>query len=274
MPCYKCFTPTLALTASLLVGWPVGAADVAEESPPLDVVYGDAGWTFSIAPYFWAASLKGDIAVRGRQPFDADIPFRDIFDNLRFGGMIVGEAHNGTWGVFADLIYLDIEVDKSLTRTIAGVPVSLSGSLDTTSVTATLMGEYRVLAQPSATLDLMAGARIWSVDNELDIALSAGGPPLAAFSGSDRQTWVDPMLGVKGRVDLSSSWHLTGWGMIGGFGVASDFSWDVLGAIGYQWTQSLSIVGGYRAVGVDYSRDGFTFDVIEHGPILGAVIRF
>ncbi len=135
MPCYKCFTPTLALTASLLVGWPVGAADVAEESPPLDVVYGDAGWTFSIAPYFWAASLKGDIAVRGRQPFNADIPFRDIFDNLRFGGMIVGEAHNGTWGVFADLIYLDIEVDKSLTRTIAGVPVSLSGSLDTTSVT-------------------------------------------------------------------------------------------------------------------------------------------
>lgn len=274
MPCYKGFTSTLALAACLLLGSPVGAADGTEVSSPPGVVSGDGGWTFSIAPYFWAASLKGDIGFRGRQPFDADVPFRDIFDNLRFGGMIVGEAHNGTWGVFADLMYLDIEVDKSFSRTIAGVPVSLSGSLETTSVTATFMGEYRVLAEPSASLDVMAGARIWSVDNELDIALSAGGPPLAALSGSDTQTWVDPMLGVKGRIDLSPSWHLTGWGMIGGFGAASDFSWDVLGAIGYQWTQSLSIVGGYRAVGVDYSRDGFTFDVIEHGPILGAVIRF
>lgn len=274
MRCYKCLTWTVALTASLLVGSPVGAADVNEQSSLPGVVSDDAGWTFSIAPYFWGASLRGDVGVRGRQPFDADVPFSDLFDNLRFGGMIVGEAHNGTWGVFADLIYLDIQVDKALTRTIAGVPVSLSGSLETTSITATLMGEYRVLAEPTATLDLMAGARLWSVDNELDLALSAGGPTLAAFSGSDAQTWVDPMLGVKGRADLSPSWHLTGWALIGGFGAASDFSWDVLGAIGYQWTQSLSIAGGYRAVGVDYRGDGFTFDVIEHGPIIGAVVRF
>ena len=274
MPCYKYLISILALTASSLAGSAVSAADVNEESSVPGVVAGDAGWTFNIAPYFWGASLRGDVGVGGRQPVNADVPFRDLFDNLRFGGMIVAEAHNGTWGVFADLIYLNIEVDKSLTRTIAVVPVNLSGTLETTSVTATLLGEYRVLAEPTATLDFMAGARLWSVDNELDLALSAGGPPLAAFSGSDAQTWVDPMLGVKGRIDLSPSWYLTGWGMIGGFGLASDFSWDVLGAIGFQWTQSLSIVGGYRAVGVDYSSDGFTFDVIEHGPIIGAVIRF
>lgn len=38
------------------------------------------------------------------------------------------------------------------------------------------------VSQPTATVDLMAGARIWSVDNDIDISLSAGGPTLAAFS--------------------------------------------------------------------------------------------
>ncbi|MBL3685321.1 hypothetical protein F2981_33400 (plasmid) [Sinorhizobium meliloti] len=112
--------------------------------------------------------------------------------------------------MFADLIYLDIEVDKSQAhnRRRPRQPVWIAGNHQRDG---TLMAEYRVLAEPSATLDVMAGARIWSVDNELDIALSAGGPPLAAFSGSDTQTWVDPMLGVKGRIDLSPSWYLTGW---------------------------------------------------------------
>jgi hypothetical protein len=78
--------------------------------------------------------------------------------------MVVGEAHNGTWGVFTDLIYLKIEADRSLTGAIGGIPLNLSGTLETTSVTATLMGEYRAVAIPTASLDLMAGVRVWSVD--------------------------------------------------------------------------------------------------------------
>ncbi|WP_205927467.1 hypothetical protein [Rhizobium sp. P32RR-XVIII] len=273
MTCYRSFKRALAFAVSSALISQVWAADIDNAAPP-QTASDPAGWTLSLAPYFWAGSINGDVGVRGRQPIEVDVPFRDIFDNLRFGGMIVGEAHNGTWGVFGDLIYLKLEVEKSVTRTVAGVPLNLAGTLETSSLTGTLMGEYRVVAQPAVTVDLMAGARLWNVDNEVDLALSAGGPPLAALSGSETNTWVDPMIGAKARVDLSPSWYLTGWGMIGGFGAASDFAWDVLAGVGYQWNQSFSAVGGYRALGVDYSNDGFDFDVIEYGPIFGVVIRF
>jgi hypothetical protein len=130
---------------------------------------------------------------------------------LKFGGMVVAEAHNGTWGVAVDIVYAKIEAEESVTRPIAGIPVSLSGSVETSSLTATIMGEYRAVSQPTATVDLMAGARIFSVDNDIELSLSAGGPPLAAFSGSDGSTWVDPSVGIKGRVDINPSWYVTGW---------------------------------------------------------------
>lgn len=274
MSCYR-MVYGLALVASLMAGNSLLAADLNEAAPLNPVPPAETGdWSFSIAPYFWAASIDGKVGVADREPVDINVPFRDLFDHLRFGGMVVGEAQNGTWGVFGDLIYLKLEADRSLSRTVAGIPLDLSAELETSSLVGTLMGEYRVISQPTATMDIMAGARVWNVENQLNVSLSTGGSPLAAFSGNDTKTWVDPMIGAKGRIDLSPSWYLTGWAMVGGFGAASDFAWDVLAGVGYQWNQSFSAVGGYRALGVNYSSDGFTFDVTEYGPILGIVVKF
>lgn len=251
------------------------AADVSGEIlPPAAPAPAQDGWVFSLSPYLWGAGLQGDVGLFGQQPVDVDMSFGDIFGDLRFGGMMVAEAHNGTWGIFADLIYVDVEAEQTVTRTIAGVPAALSASVETSSLTATIMGEYRVVSQPSGTLDLMAGARIWSVDNDIAISLTAGGAPIAGLSGSDGSTWVDPMLGIRGRFDMTRSWYLTGWGMVGGFGAGSDITWDVLGGVGYQWNDWLSTVVGYRALGVDYEDDGFVYDVVQHGPAVGVVFRF
>jgi len=62
--------------------------------------------------------------------------------------------------------------------------------------------------------------------------------------------------------------------MAGGFGVSSDFDWDLLAAAGYQFNNSISAALGYRALGVNYSHEDFVFDVVQHGPIAGVVIRF
>jgi hypothetical protein len=263
----------LTIIAPLLAAAPARAADIADGVLPEASLPGRE-WTFTVAPYLWGAGLQGDIGLFGREPVAVDMSFGDIFSNLRFGGMVVGEAHNGSWGFFADLIYVKTEAGQSITRTIGGVPLTLSASVETSSLTATLMGEYRALSQSTVTVDLMAGARIWSVDNDIGVTLAAGGPPLAAFSGSDGSTWVDPIVGAKARIDLDPSWYLTGWGMVGGFGAGSEITWDVLGGVGYQWNEWLSIVGGYRALGVDYEDDGFVYDVIQHGPVLGVVMRF
>ena len=61
--------------------------------------------------------------------------------------------------------------------------------------------------------------------------------------------------------------------MIGG-GASSDLVWDVMAGAGYQFTDMFSLEVGYRAAAVDYSNDGFVYDVVQQGPIIGAVFHF
>lgn len=271
-------TTTRGLVAALTgLAWAsaAAAADLPPAQQPQEPVAAPVQeWTFSIAPYLWGAGISGDVGVFGLQPVDVDVSFGDILDNLRFGGMAVAELHNGTWGAFADLIYVKTEADQSITRNVLGVPLTLSASVGTDSLTATLMGEYRPFSSDRLTLDLMAGGRIWSLENDISVSLAAGGAPIAALSGSDGATWIDPMVGAKARLNTDWPLYFTAWGMIGGFGAGSDIGWDVLGGVGYEWNEHFSTVAGYRALGVDYSDNGFVYDVVQHGPFLGAVIRF
>jgi hypothetical protein len=232
-------------------------------------------WTFAVAPYLWMAGLNGDIGIFGREPVHADMSFGDILENFRFGAMVVAQAHNGTWGIFGDLILVKMHAEESVTRNVAGVPTSLTAIVEPSAFTGTLMGAYRVYSRPpAATVDLMAGARFWSLDNDLRFTLTQDGPPIVDLSGSDGSTWVDPMIGISVRVDLSPSWFVNAWGMIGGFGAGSELTWDVLIGVGYEWVDWLSIVGGWRQLGVDNANDGFVYDVVQQGPYLGAVFRF
>lgn len=60
--------------------------------------------------------------------------------------------------------------------------------------------------------------------------------------------------------------YVTGWGLVGADG--ADRNWDVSLALGSKFTDTTSAVAGYRAVGMNYNKDGFVFDVVEQGPII------
>jgi hypothetical protein len=79
-------------------------------------------------------------------------------------------------------------------------------------------------------------------------------------------------VGLKGNYSITPEIYLTGWGLVGAGG--ADIDWDVAGAIGYRFNDRIAAVAGYRALGVDYRDDGFVFDVVQQGPILGLVVRF
>ncbi len=264
-----------AMTLAMGVSSQAFSADMVYEPapvapPPVET----KEWTFTVAPYIWGAGLTGDVGVFGLDPTEVDMTFGDVLENLDVTGMIVGELHNGQWGVLADLIYVQLSTTERVFGQVQNTPAELRVGLEATTFTATLMGEYRLVSQPNYIVDLMAGARVWSVNNDISATLSAGGAPVAGLSGSDGATWVDPMIGVKGRVDLTPKWNLSGWGMIGGFGAGSEITWDLLGAVGYKWTDKFSTRVGYRALGVDYSDDGFVYDTIQHGPVIGFLFSF
>ncbi len=90
----------------------------------------------------------------------------------------------------------------------------------------------------------------------------------------DSATWVDPVVGLKGRASISPDFYVTGWALVGGFGVSSDLMWDVMGSVGYEFNDSFSMTAGYRVQSVDYHNNGFVYDVVQSGPMIGAVFKF
>jgi opacity protein-like surface antigen len=258
-----------AALAAGLIG-PAAAADLGtgEPIPAITEPGGfEARWQFAMAAYLWMPGIDGTVGVAGLEPVDVDVDFTDILENLEFGFMAVTEARYDRFGIFSDLMYTKLSVDGT------GPLGFFEADVTQKIFTGTVMGEYRVIEQGKTSLDIMAGARIWWVSGDLDVTATVGDPPLG-FSADGDKSWVDPMIGVKTRIQGNSPFYLNGWAMIGGFGVSSDIDWDLYGGVGYEVTDSVSLVAGYRALGVDYSDDGFVMDIVQQGPVIGGVFRF
>ena len=251
----------LAITALLATVLPAGAR--AADLPP---VPDTSDWKFTVAVYGWAAGLSGDVGVFGLPAQNVDLPFSDVIQNLEFAFMGLAEARKGRFMMGLDATYTNL--GKSV-KTPYGI---LANSIDVsnTSVMLTGVAGYGIVDTGMARLDLIAGARLWSVNNDFDVK----GGFLDGVSKSDGATWVDPLVGAKLRVDVLPSVYVASWAMIGGFGVGSDLMWDLMGGAGYEFTDHASLFAGYRAASVDYSNDGFVYDTVEQGPVAALVFRF
>jgi hypothetical protein len=260
------FASTLTCVVGLLLAGGAEAADIySPMAPQPQQVVTEQGWTFSFAPYFWAAGLSGEVGQFGLPPVDVDADFGDIFDNLDFGAMAIGEARYDRYSIFGDIMYSKISGAAGTPRGIFASSVAVSSE----TFSGLIGAGYSVLDASSGRLDVVAGVRVWSVDT--DISFSGG--ILDGVSRSDGATWADGLVGVRANYSLTPEVYLTGWGLVGAG--AADIDWDVAAAIGYRFNDRISAVAGYRALGVDYSNDdGFVFDVVQQGPILGLVVRF
>jgi len=253
----------LPLLAALTMTVPTAAADLEVVEPVSQETF-EKRWHAAAGLYLWGAGLSGDVGVAGIGPANVDLSFFDILEDLDIAIMGVAEFRYDRFGVFADLFYTQTTAEQTVLRGYADAEV-------TTSIFAgTLMGEYRAWSEGRSSIDAMAGVRVWNVEGELDLRTIRG----RRFDRSTSHTWVDPMIGVKSRIQGDMPLYLTSWAMIGGFGASSDIDWDVMGAIGYEITSYASLLAGYRAVGVDYTNDGFEFNTTLHGPFVSAIFRF
>ncbi|MDW9590408.1 hypothetical protein [Sinorhizobium meliloti] len=257
--------PGLAAVQAALITNAAVAADVSPlligEPRPAEA---EGGWTFSVAPYFWIAGLSGDTAQFGMPTVHIDSSFSDILGNLDFAFMAAGEARYDRFSVIGDVIYTKLSADA---ETPLGI---LASDVDVTSESFSgLLGlGYAVLDGPDGHLDVVGGIKLWSV--ETTISLSGG--LLGRREASDSATWVDGVVGLRGKYSFTPEIYLTGWGLVGCGG--ADIDWDVALGIGYDFNDRVSAIAGYRALGVDYSDDGFLFDTVQQGPILGVAIKF
>ena len=259
----------IAISMSALIGNQYMA--VAADIPLAPVVSEPAGqevkpdgWRFSASPYFWAAGVSGTVGQFGLPPAKMKSDFGSLFKELDFSFMGLIEGHYDRYSLFSDIIYTKISTSG---QTPYGI---LSNSVDITSETFSgfFGGGYTLLEEERSRLDVVAGGRLWYASTEL----SFDGGVFDGHSGRDSAAWVDAVTGLRGKYFLTDSLYFSGWGVVGAGQAKID--WDVAGTFGYQFRDNLSAVVGYRALGVDYSHDGFVYDVVQKGPILGIAFHF
>ena len=228
---------------------------------------GVSGWEFSTGPYLWMAGLKGDLGlVEEVEPVAVDLSFIDIMGHLKFTLMGTFEARHGRFVASADMLYLKMGAsDEIEIREVDFLEADLTSATFVTTLTA----GYRAIDSGQTSVDLLAGGRINSMKTSLDLD-----GPQKSFSGSKRKTWVDPILGVRVRTALGTNWSLEGYADVGGFGVASDLTWQLSGVVKYDLSRRWSLTGGWRHLDTDFEDNGFVFDAAMDGPIIGALYRF
>jgi len=255
----------VSMVALLAMAGMAGAADIA---PPPEPV---SEWQFEVAPYGWLAGLDGKAAQFGLPTQDVDISIRQVLDNLDIALMGLVQVRNERFSAFSDLVYGKLTAEVDTPRGI------LADKIEITSKTLmwTVGAAYSIYYDPDvANFDLIVGGRLWSLDT--DVKIKGLNPILDIPTNfSDGETWVDPLIGAKGRASLSPDFFVTGWALFGGFDITHDkLMWDLFGGVGYEFKPGMSMVAGYRAVGVDYHKGDFIYDTVQKGPLLGVDFRF
>ena len=237
------------------------AEEAEQSSAPTD------DWSFIITPYVWAASVDGRVDAFPRAPTaDVDVSFKEIFQHLDLAGMVYAEARYQRFAGYTDMVYVSVGDDAD---TPFGILFdNIDAEVDI--FVGTFGGSYRAIETEHASLDLLAGARVWSVDTE--VKLRGGLLPNQKFE--DDESWADPVIGLHGLYRFDNGIFITTFSHVGGFGVGSHLTWDTFGALGYQFNDSISAVAGYRHLEVDYENNGFVFDVELSGPVIGMRVRF
>jgi hypothetical protein len=240
-------------------------------------------WKFGAFIYGYLPKINGSTTFPNGTTADITVDPSQIISNLKFTFMGSLAAQKGPWGLFTDIVYVDVGASKSGTHdlSIGGIPLPIGISADATlnvkSTLWTLGGSYRFVATPETTFDVLAGARGLYMKQDLSWQFSADVGP---FVGPGRQgskevseTKWDAIIGAKGRFALGDAheWfvpyyidvgtgqtHLT-WQGIAGLGYA--FSWGDLIAV---WRY------------IDYRfKSGDTFGSLSmNGPAIGAAFRW
>ncbi len=252
----------LLYTALILLGLVGQIGPVFAQTGPDQAQNQEGEGAVQLTPYVWATALSGEVRpLAGGPKLDFDEPFADVLENLDGAFFLTGLARKDRLVLFGDLSW-----SSSSQSGVVGPGVPASGRIR--QIWGTVAGGYRVVEGPGATLDLLLGARAWNTNASVSV-------PILGLSAETTFRFVDPLLMARSNLRFAPRWSALIYGDIGGFGVGSDQSFQVLGTLNYQISEQFFLSAGYRYLTLDYqSDDGRELDLEINGPIVGATWRF
>jgi hypothetical protein len=273
-PLARC-KPIAILAVSLCTSWPLQAG--AQTAQPAE-----GTWRFSGSIYAYLPRLGGSSSV----PADSagtsiNVSTDQILDKLQFMMMGALEAHNGRWGAFTDLLYLNFGDTKEQSRDFTigniGIPADTTAKIDSDlkGVVWTQVGQYRFVSDPAITLDAIGGLRLFEMRQTIRWNITGSIGPLdpAARIGESKSKlslW-DAIAGVKGRYSIDEKWSLPFYADIGTG--ESDLTWQVAGGVTYKFSWGeLSALLRYLAYEMKPGKS--INDLNFNGPMIGATFRW
>jgi hypothetical protein len=249
----------LALTLLLLTPGVTGAQPASASSDD---------WQFFLTPYLWGSGMSGIVGLAGRE-VDYDVSVKELLKSLDFGLMGNFEARRRRWSIGSDFVYTNLGKEATFaTAPGTGTGTELAGSGNANLDIRMTILEADVGYEVAKSLDVLAGARGLSSSSTLNVDSGT----LADVHGS----FVDPIVGVRFRRNLSEKFWVSLRGDVGGFGVGSDFSWFVNAAGGYRVSRLISLDFGYRVWDFRFAsnRDLKKLDATLAGIAFGVTFHF
>ncbi|SED25365.1 hypothetical protein [Rhodobacter sp. 24-YEA-8] len=218
-------------------------------------------WSGQITPYVWAAGFGGDVTpFTGAPTLSFKKGFSDVTKDVDGAFFLSGYARRDRLVVMGDLSW-------SSSSKSGHLPPGLPAEGKLTQRSLTLLAGWRAVQNEAFTLDLLGGARAFSIKSSVTVA----GGMMQASPGRD---FVDPILAARANIALAPQWSALVYADFGGFGVGSESTSQVLATVNYEVNDNLWLSFGYRQLNVDYRSGGTVVDVRMGGPLFGATWRF
>lgn len=248
-----------ALMLSILISGNIMAQDSGTVAPP------KSEWKLLVEPYMLFPNMSGSVGLGSGEVVPdvaIDASSNDILGQLKMGFMLNAEASNGKWTIGSDLLYM------SLAQGVKPSILIQNGELSVKQLGWEVSGLYAV----KPWLDLGIGGMLNSINSGVEINQGVWGGGTINKSKSMTKTWFDPMLIARIQGKSNEKFIYQFRGEIGGFGIGSDFAWQMQAYAGYRFSKLFQITGGYRIISLDYETGSganrFMYNVDTSGPVL------
>ncbi|MGE5212124.1 MAG: hypothetical protein ACM3NN_00390 [Nitrospirota bacterium] len=256
-------------------------------------------WEVHIGLPGWLAGISGDSGVKGLEA-SSDVKFEQLLKHLTHVPVALSiNARYRRWEFWVDGQYIAVGTSATLPSLVfTDANVHIKNALAEGFV------GYRLINCDNANLTFFAGARWTYLQGDLSI-FENGDARLAILREllgirrrldfSDSIGWVDPVIGMRGRLKIWKATKLFAEGDVGGFDAnadtayelqregptivrksvdSTDWSYQLAGGLEFQLTRNLWAQLGWRYMKYDFQKNGFTDKNALNGPFLQAGVNF
>jgi hypothetical protein len=243
----------------------------------------DGQWHFDATIYGWVPFTYATTqlpAIAGGGSPTTEVQPSQYLKYLKGGALFDGAIQKGDWGLWTDLVFLNLQANATHTRQVGlpgGDPIlSVDREIDLGLRAAiwTLAPTYTVVHNDVGSLDVMVGLRYSSF--RLSLAYEFTAPPLPLKQGGGfwpTRDSTDGLIGVKGKVRLSSDgkWFLPYEADVG---VGNEnWQWQAFLGAGYNFHWG-AVTLGMRNLTYQTTGNQMVEKLRLTGPTLGATFRW